>query len=451
MRKKAAICFIFFFTLLSLTHRLQAQDNPKFRFAVTGCFHLHSITDLKVLDVITGIIGETKPDFIITLGGMLDSYDESETSAQNLCNKYDESIKNFGIPVYDVPSNCLLFPDWLDQETPKALIDHYFKKYKSRNYSIEHKKCLFLFADPDNDPLQGLQEKLTDTSLYDHVFLSLSRLPKINIGTQPVDNSLNTLFTSGRLSTVFHSTMHTFDIQKVNSTDVVAAGSPLGSMPNLCALTKQLLPHIVIVDVFKDRISYTLIPIIYPESSPPYTDMIKLPVYAGNRIKILPPDRIIQALKIREGMEIVDIGAGAGIYTFAIADKLNGSGHVFATEADMSMIQYLEEKRSKENYKNVSAVFVNPIGVDEFYKSRIFDIIFVSETYTGIIHPEKYFRDIRSSLRKKTGRLFIITFGTAPDFMDIEFGDFKKTIALFRNLGKRSPLRNGWTRIPAIS
>ncbi|MFA5356840.1 MAG: hypothetical protein WC301_05500, partial [Candidatus Omnitrophota bacterium] len=42
--------------------------------------------------------------------------------------------------------------------------------------------------------------------------------------------------------------------------------------------------------------------------------------------------RIIKALNIRPGMDILDIGAGTGIFSFRFAEALKGSGRVFATE-----------------------------------------------------------------------------------------------------------------------
>lgn len=139
-------------------------------------------------------------------------------------------------------------------------------------------------------------------------------------------------------------------------------------------------------------------------------------------ISVNQPDKVAQALEIAPGMTIVDVGTGGGVFTFAFADVLKGTGKVYGTEIREAMVGPLRRRVQEQGYKNVSIVLVNQEGVDPFYGKHAFDLIFCSNVIPDILHAEKFFENIRTSLKKKTGRLCIISFKNNPDFTALEFG-----------------------------
>jgi ubiquinone/menaquinone biosynthesis C-methylase UbiE len=157
---------------------------------------------------------------------------------------------------------------------------------------------------------------------------------------------------------------------------------------------------------------------------------------------LLKLERIIDTLKIKPGMDILDIGAGEGFFTMLFAKGLKGTGRVFATEVQPGWIETIRKKAGKERLKNVFAVLVQQKGVDSFYKQHSFDIIFLCESHSCLKNPEDYFRELKLSL-KKDGRLYIMnresTLSTG-DFSGPEFGDFKEVIRVLISGGKDSPL-----------
>ncbi|MBN2407693.1 MAG: class I SAM-dependent methyltransferase [Elusimicrobia bacterium] len=159
------------------------------------------------------------------------------------------------------------------------------------------------------------------------------------------------------------------------------------------------------------------------------------------RNTVTPPGDIIDVLNIRPGMDVLDIGAGSGFFTFPFADALKGSGRVFATEIDQDMIDYISGKAEKEEYGNVLPVLVSPDGLDPFYKEHVFDIIFLINVYMVLEDKEAYFRELRPSLKKRTGRLYIITFANNPLFSKLEFGDFRKIFMILSRDPLAGPVR----------
>lgn len=141
----------------------------------------------------------------------------------------------------------------------------------------------------------------------------------------------------------------------------------------------------------------------------------------------LPPDVVIKALPISPGMKILDIGAGVGIFTFLMADKLENTGHIYATEIKPILVDYINKKAREKGYNNVTAIPVRQHGYDPFYEKNIFDLILCCETLGGILDIEQFFSDLKSSLARKTGRLYVIARKRVSDFIKESF-DFDRLV-----------------------
>ena len=157
------------------------------------------------------------------------------------------------------------------------------------------------------------------------------------------------------------------------------------------------------------------------------------------RMARLQPARIVKTLGIRPGMTILDIGAGSGFFSFQFADVLNGTGKVYATDIDPSMIEFMSNKAGDSGYENVVPVLVEADGVDPFYKQHQFDIIFVAGVYYHLWHHVDYFTELRPSLKNK-GRLFILQPRNEVDFNESMFADFKVVMYKLRDLGDAFPV-----------
>jgi SAM-dependent methyltransferase len=67
------------------------------------------------------------------------------------------------------------------------------------------------------------------------------------------------------------------------------------------------------------------------------------------------PARVIEALELRPGQIVADIGAGTGYFTVRLA-KSTASPKVYALDIEPSMVAYVRERAAKEGLKNVVAV-----------------------------------------------------------------------------------------------
>jgi ubiquinone/menaquinone biosynthesis C-methylase UbiE len=71
------------------------------------------------------------------------------------------------------------------------------------------------------------------------------------------------------------------------------------------------------------------------------------------------PRRNIGALGIQGGMKVADFGAGGGAYTLLIAERLGGSGHVYAIDVQRDLLRRTANEAEKRGFKNVEIIWAD--------------------------------------------------------------------------------------------
>lgn len=66
--------------------------------------------------------------------------------------------------------------------------------------------------------------------------------------------------------------------------------------------------------------------------------------------------RLREALALRTGMAVADVGAGKGQLTFALAETVGSAGHVFSSEIDPGKLRALREAVAEARLGNVTVV-----------------------------------------------------------------------------------------------
>jgi len=69
-----------------------------------------------------------------------------------------------------------------------------------------------------------------------------------------------------------------------------------------------------------------------------------------------PPDQIMDAVGIREGMRIGEAGAGDGYFTFPLADRVGDRGVVYANEISTSDLETIRDRARREGVDNIVTV-----------------------------------------------------------------------------------------------
>jgi ubiquinone/menaquinone biosynthesis C-methylase UbiE len=72
------------------------------------------------------------------------------------------------------------------------------------------------------------------------------------------------------------------------------------------------------------------------------------------------PHQVMEALGVKEGEIIADIGAGSGYFTFRLAQHVGNAGHVYAVDISPDMIRHLHERARDTKSLNVSPILARP-------------------------------------------------------------------------------------------
>ena len=123
--------------------------------------------------------------------------------------------------------------------------------------------------------------------------------------------------------------------------------------------------------------------------------------------------QIVEAVGLRSGMAVADIGAGTGLFTWLFAKKVGTTGTVYAVEIAPAFLKYLEEESRKRGLDKVVKTVQSSQTRTNLAAGSI-DVAFVCATYHHFEHPEKVLRSIHQALRPG-GQLVVIDFDLRDD------------------------------------
>lgn len=157
-------------------------------------------------------------------------------------------------------------------------------------------------------------------------------------------------------------------------------------------------------------------------------------------LKIPRIDDVIGRLDIRPGMTILDIGAGSGQQSYKMAEALKGTGHVYATDINPQLVDYVAAQAKRRRLNNLSAHRVSPEGVDPFYSERTYDLILLYDVYNYLNDRVDYYRKLRRLLNPQ-GRVVLVESEMVADrsFFREDFKDWDGFIARLRQEPLETP------------
>lgn len=119
------------------------------------------------------------------------------------------------------------------------------------------------------------------------------------------------------------------------------------------------------------------------------------------------PAKAIEALGLKAGMVIADIGAGSGYYTSRLARKVAPTGRIIATDIQPGMIAILERRINGEALSNVTTV----LGAmdDPRLPPNSIDLAIMVDVYHELQQPQVFLQRLKPAF-KPGGRLVLLEF-----------------------------------------
>ena len=119
------------------------------------------------------------------------------------------------------------------------------------------------------------------------------------------------------------------------------------------------------------------------------------------------PGAALDALGIRKGQAVADIGAGAGYFTWRLAERVGPEGTVYANDIQPAMLDLLKKNIAGLGLHNVKTVLGKPD--DPRLPAGKIDLVLLVDVYHEFSEPRKMLRKIRESL-KPDGRLVLLEY-----------------------------------------
>lgn len=119
---------------------------------------------------------------------------------------------------------------------------------------------------------------------------------------------------------------------------------------------------------------------------------------------IQPPDKVMDAVGVKPGMVIGEVGAGRGRFTVHLAYRVGETGRIYANDINETSLDHLRDRCRQDGIKNVEII----VGKEEdpLFPKDALDMVFIVMTYHHLSQPVSLLKNIIPSL--KPGAMVVI-------------------------------------------
>ncbi len=119
-------------------------------------------------------------------------------------------------------------------------------------------------------------------------------------------------------------------------------------------------------------------------------------------------DRLVEALQIKPGETIADIGAGSGYFSWRMARLAGQEGKVFAVEIQQEMLDLLMKNMAKRRVEKIVQPVLGTVS-DPKLPAESCDLMLMVDVYHEFDHPFEMIAAMVRALKPK-GRLVFVEF-----------------------------------------
>jgi SAM-dependent methyltransferase len=118
-------------------------------------------------------------------------------------------------------------------------------------------------------------------------------------------------------------------------------------------------------------------------------------------------DEILAKLELHEGMAVADVGAGTGLFTLAIAERVGSKGKVYAVDVQAYFLDHIGQKARKAELGNVTLVRAKQDSAK--LPEGSVDLVLMVDSYHHVEQPAPYLASLKAALRPG-GRLVVVDY-----------------------------------------
>jgi ubiquinone/menaquinone biosynthesis C-methylase UbiE len=119
------------------------------------------------------------------------------------------------------------------------------------------------------------------------------------------------------------------------------------------------------------------------------------------------PEAALDAIGIKPGMTVADVGAGAGYFTLRLARRVGPNGVVYANDVQPEMLTLLRERAAAAKLTNIKPIL--GAEADPKLPDKKMDLVLMVDVYHELSQPQRMLQQIRRAL-KPDGRLVLLEY-----------------------------------------
>lgn len=117
--------------------------------------------------------------------------------------------------------------------------------------------------------------------------------------------------------------------------------------------------------------------------------------------------KLLQALGVKPGQVICDLGCGNGYYALDLARLVGPQGRVLGVDIQPEMLHLLEHRAAEADLENIEPI--QGTLIDPKLPAAGVDLVLLVDVYHEFSHPEQMLQGIRRAL-KPEGRMVLVEF-----------------------------------------
>jgi ubiquinone/menaquinone biosynthesis C-methylase UbiE len=141
------------------------------------------------------------------------------------------------------------------------------------------------------------------------------------------------------------------------------------------------------------------------------------------------PTKLLDALKLKEGIVVADVGAGSGYFTFRLSERVGAKGKVLAVDIQKEMLAIIRKRMKERQVKNIE--LIEGTETDPKLPAEAVDLILMVDVYHEFSHPWEMTTAMVKAL-KPGGRLV---------FVEYRLEDPKVPIKLVHKMSEKQVLK----------
>ena len=122
-------------------------------------------------------------------------------------------------------------------------------------------------------------------------------------------------------------------------------------------------------------------------------------------------ERVLDAIGLKQGQTVADIGAGTGFYSKLFASTVGESGWVYSVDIAPSFLKHINKQAEVDGVRNLTCVLGTERSI--CLPPNSVDVAFICDTYHHFEYPQSTLASIRRAL-KPGGTLVVIDFERIP-------------------------------------